>query len=595
MLARVLIILALVVVLGVPLVARLATTEPAPPATARRLIIATPHVPQIRAEFGEAFERWHQRIHGEPVSVDWRAPGAGTSEILKLLEAQYAAAAKAGKFDFTDPKNPVCPPGTIPFDLLFGGGTFDHGRLKSGIKTKVIDGGAERDVSIPMSVPAGLEQAMLDRVIGENRIGAGLLYDKDQYWIGAALSGFGIVYNRDMFRELGLPEPARFADLTDPRLANSIILADPRQSGSVMTAIEAILNASLWNTARAGGWEEELNRAFDEEAKSKTPWERSLSAERMASVEDAFDRAWRLLREMTANSRTYTAAATRPPIDISAGEGAAGLAIDFYGRGQAQAVLAPGQDPATGRVGYVDPKGEAYIDADPASILRGGPEPELAKRFIEFCLTDEAQLLWQLPSARSPAGEDNPVSVETKEQLGPRRYELRRMPVRRDFYPVRLADGSLAAEQPANAKTYFPHFIDQVNPFEIASGNRSCGWRSAIGPMLGSFAIDNAPAQRRAWAALRRAREDSAFPNDSLDQMERAFFSMPETPVKGADGPVRNLPFTAANFRAIRDAWRDARAMAAIEIGYAEFFRERYDEVVRLGERVRPAAAAAAR
>src|SRR5690606_21922861 len=116
---------------------------------------------------------------------------------------------------------------------------------------------------------------------------------------------------------------------------------------------------------------------------------------------------------------------TRPPIDVSQGDAVAGLAIDFYGRGQAQEVMASGETAETSRVGYVDPEGAVYIDADPVSILRGGPNPELARAFVEFLLTDEAQALWQMrATAGADAAEsDTPAGVNGA-PMGPRAYEL---------------------------------------------------------------------------------------------------------------------------------------------------------------------------
>jgi ABC-type Fe3+ transport system substrate-binding protein len=503
------------------------------------------------------------------VFVDWRSPGAGTSELLKVLEAQYAAAAKAGAFDFTDPKNPTAPPGTISFDIMFGGGSFDHGRLKSGVRVRVP--GQEKDVTIPMSAPAGLSDNELASWFGRdtsgsvtNTIGAGQLFDPQQFWIGTALSSFGIVYNREVLSRMGLPEPRTFADLTDPRLAGLVILADPRQSGSITTAFDEVLNAALWNRAESEGWLSELSAAFDKEAKDKTPWESSLSPAPMARVEVAFQEGWRTLREMTANARSFAPAATRPPIDISAGEGAAGLAIDFYGRGQAQAVGSGGGDGAKGaRLGYTDPVGATYIDADPASILRAGPNPVLAKRFVEFCLSEEGQLLWQLPSQRDPRHAGNPKAPEGR-TLGPRLYELRRMPVRADVI-----------------KAHLPQFVDQVDPFAIAAKHRPAGWRSAIGLMMGAFSIDNAHAQRRAWDALTRARADAAFPKDRLAQMESLFYAWPETPSK--DGTL--LPFDASHYRAVRDRWRDQKALAHLEVHSYTFFRDNYAKVLELAEK----------
>src|SRR3954468_15868312 len=293
-LARALIAVAFLVVLGVPFALRPASEREASGKDAPALIVITPHVQQIRREFVGAFARWHLAKYGERVAVDWRTPG-GTSEIVKQLEAQYTAAAKEGAFDLSDPKNPRCAAGTIGVDVAMGGGSFDHTRLKNGV-TATLGGGIgseSRPTRIPMSEPAGFSKEQLEAWYGENSIGGQRLYDPEQYWLGTALSSFGIVFNREVLGRLGLPEPRRFEDLAEFRYFGWVALADPRQSGSVATTFEAILNGYGW------------------------------------------DRGWAILREMCANSRYYTNSSTKPPIDISAGEAAAGLAIDFYGRSQA--------------------------------------------------------------------------------------------------------------------------------------------------------------------------------------------------------------------------------------------------------------------
>jgi iron(III) transport system substrate-binding protein len=545
MFARVAIFLAFALILGVPFLlheARTPTGGSVASGDAETLVIVTPHVPQIRDEFGQAFEAWHRRkFPNEPaVRVDWRAPG-GTTEIIKLLQDQVQARIRSGAFNFTDPKNPTCKDGTVDFDLVLGGGSFDHGRLKQGVQTKVMlkqaDGSMkETEVTVPISTPAGFSKAELDAYFGENAVGAQTLYDPQQFWIGTALSSFGIVYNRDMFRELNLPEPKAFEDLTDPRLMGKIIMADPRQSGSVATTLDSILSNF--------GWE----------------------------------KGWRVIRETCANTRTFSNSAPKPPIDVSQGEAAAGLAIDFYGRGQAQAVLAPGEDPANSRVGYVDPAGAVYIDADPASILRGARRPVLAKRFIEFCLSEEGQAMWQFPAVGGPNGlGKDPRSVnnpkgENGEPMGPRIAELRRLPVRRVMY-----------------EKYKSVMIDQVDPFVLASTTTPKGWRSALGPMMGAFAIDTAAEQRAAWRALNRARERAKagqFSAQTLAEMERLFYSWPTTPVvqkDGNGGAVKELEFTAENFKAIRDEWRRPGVQARLEIRYTGYFREVYSQVGKMG------------
>lgn len=512
-------LVALAVVLGVPFALR--------PAVAPRsadhqptLIVVTPHVQQIRREFEQAFDRWHQRRYGHRVHIDWRTPG-GTAEIIRQLEAQYLAALKQGRFDLSDPDHPRVQPGTIGVDVVFGGGSFDHTRLKRGVLVTRADGSSAR---VPMSVSAGFASAQLEAWYGDNRIGNQPLYDPDQHWLGTALSSFGIIYNREVLATLGLPAPTAFCDLADPRYAGWLALADPRHSASVATTFEAILNFY--------GWE----------------------------------RGWRLLREITANARYFTNASTRPPIDVAAGEAAAGLAIDFYGRSQAHAIARPGQTPFQTRVRYVDPADAPYVDADPVSILRGGPNPDLARRFVEFCLSEEGQALWSFRPRMSPARDaSDAASGSLPDPLGPHLYALHRLPVRRIMY-----------------EKYLSWFVDPVNPFAMARETPARGWRSALGVMMGAFAIDIADEQRAAWAALNRARGDGSFPPDRLTEMERLFYAFPDHPL--ADG--RRLPFTEANFALIEadaKAWCDPVRTARLRVTYTNFFRRAYARVVELG------------
>lgn len=596
----VLVILGLVAVVGVPLVMRPSAAR-ARASAEETLVVITPHVPQIRAEFAAAFDRWHRRKHGSGVSIDYRTPG-GTSEIIRFLQSVYSAHAirvleelrAEDREALGDPKLSIADrfgAGSMDADIVFGGGSFDHGRLKDpanvavwikpwekpgvtevkigplprgadatklaagkevtlpvslGEKTilvrlpmSAIEQGpsvvgsltadaalsarvdlsrAEREVQVSMSAPAGLDPAKLKTLIGENVIGVQTIHDPDQHWIGVAFSSFGVVYNRDWLKKLGLPEPTSFDDMGRPEFVGLVALADPRLSGSITTSMDAILSAY--------GWE----------------------------------KGWRVLRSMCANTRYYTAASSKPPIDVSQGEAAIGLAIDFYGRGQAQSILRLGQDASESRVGYVDPPGVVYIDADPVSVLRGAPHPELARRFIEFCLSDEGQALWQFHAKGDPRAAANPKN-DSGEPMGPDQYELRRMPVRRDFYT-----------------SYASFFIDKVEPFAAATSNKPAGWRSAIGPILGACAVDTADEQREAWRAIIAAEKDAAFPREVVAVMKELFFSFP--PHMTAKGET--IRFSPETMKAIRDDWRDAKARQAAEVSYVRYFRRIYSQIVEI-------------
>jgi len=586
----------------------------------RRLVVVTPHVQQIQDEFGRAFERWHAHHYPDepPVEVDFRHPG-GTSEIIKQLSAEFSAAIKAGRID---PETAHADPGTISFDIMFGGGTYDHGRLASGVSV-TLDGARVR---VPMSVPAGFEQQRLAEWFGlddagrvRRLIGASELFHEQQYWIGTALSGFGIVYNRELLDEMGLDEPASVEDMIDPGLAGWVALCDPRQSGSMTTSFDAVLNNYGWA------------------------------------------RGWHILRALSANTRYFTDRSTKPPIDVAQGEAALGLAIDFYGRSQSQAVMRSGQTPQTSRVGYVDPPGKVFIDPDPISILRGGPNPELARRFVVFVNSALGQSLWQFPATSGPRGGSNPIWHDGM-PMGPERVELRRMPITREMY-----------------QGYSEYFVDRIDPYGAASSVGNRGWRSGITPMMASFGVDSRAELKAAWqeiARLHRANPDGAHAlseairrfdlladrvwadardedrqswdaSDAMDhrfyergvvsgyewadaeslpgswpaelvraheavaeasrlvprifECERVFYRLPTgdrvgelwddlfAGARDADGEPLHpegafVDFTPSGYRAIRETWRDERVAARLSIVYTKIAKENYREVVALAQ-----------
>lgn len=505
--AQIIVAGALAAIIGVPFLMR-------PPAAREAdegpvLIVLTPHVQQIRHEFSLAFAAWHRERYGEPARIDWRQPG-GTSEIMRLLQAKFNAAVEQGRVSIGGDGTIEIAPGTIGFDVMLGGGSYDHGQLKRGrgVTMTVGQGAAARVVPVPMSTPPQppFDRATLDGWYGENRVGSSLLYDPEQYWLGTALSSFGIVYNRDVLGRLKLPEPRSFEDLCHPRLIGWVALSDPRQSGSVTTTYNSILDNE--------GWEE----------------------------------GWRLLREMAGNARYFTNSSTKPPIDVSQGEAAMGVAIDFYGRSQAQSVMRPGETAERARVGFTDPAGEVFIDADPVSIIRGGPNPELARRFVEFCLTDKAQSLWQFRAGQSADG------------LGPQRYELRRLPVRRVMY-----------------ERHFDRFMDRVNPFEIASEVEGRGWRPLIAPVMGAM-IDAHDELAEAWGVLTKARSTIGAPAAVVAEMKRLFYAMPGVTL-GDGTRVELSPETAGR---VLEAWRNPMLAARSRIEMTDELRRNFRQVVRL-------------
>jgi hypothetical protein len=233
-----------------------------------------------------------------------------------------------------------------------------------------------------------------------------------------------------------------------------------------------------------------------------------------------------------------------------------------------------------------------YVDADPVSVLRGCPHPTMARRFIEFCLSDEGQALWQMPPRGSGAGRRNPTGVDG-ERMGPARYSLRRMPSREAMYD-----------------RYMDYFVDRVNPFRFAAPLPDRGWRRSIDVMMGAFAVDTLAELRMAWEALQAARRESGVAPEALAEMERLFYAFPrgddisrlgammfptfEFPADAlldfspeVTGAADENPGGADNCRRVAATWGDPDVKARLRVVYTAFFRENYRRVAELGERGR--------
>jgi len=396
MTARLLIILAvLAAVVGVPFALKpkaslLANADDT-------LVIISPHLEAIRYEFSRGFAAYYKAKTGRTVRIDWRIVG-GTSEIARYLQGEYYNAFKrewtASGQRWTDETATAYTNATstaparaaflksnagIGIDIFFGGGAFDFiAQAKAGT---LVDCGMIiahpdwfTDASIPLSVS------------GEP------YYDPAGRWIGTCLSSFGICYNSDSLRRLGITTlPASWNDLTNPKLAHQVALADPTKSGSIAKAFEMVIQQQMQQVVGSG-------EATD------------------AALAEGWKRGLQLLLKASANARYFADAAGKVPLDVALGDAAIGMCIDFYGRFTSESVRV-GDQPS--RMQYFTPLGGSSIGVDPIGLLRGAPHPELAREFIAYVLSVEGQKLWDF-KVGAPGG--------------PTRYPLRRLPIRKELY-----------------------------------------------------------------------------------------------------------------------------------------------------------------
>ncbi len=540
-----LVFLALAVVTAVPFLLRPKDDQLAK--ADRTLVVITPHNEAIRFEFARAFNDYFKARHGQSVRIGWRTPG-GTSEIARFIASQYQAAFEfywtkhlgkkwtsqvLGAFD-----NRAIIPASDPaldnpeqaarraflksdvssgMDLFFGGGSFDF-ELQAAAGRLVDSGVLQRH-------PEWFGEGGIPRELGGEAF-----RDAIGRWVSACLGAFGICFNHDAARNLGLDPAAaaqtpqadgpfefhgftRWTDLAIPRLNRQIAVADPTKSGSAAKAFEMILQQQMREAVAQSA-------ASGEAAALAAGWENGL----------------RLIVRIAANARYFTDSGSKVPLDVAIGDAAAGMSIDFYGRFQSESV----RDPLTGfsRMEYRTPAAGSSTGGDPIGMLRGAPDPELAREFIDFVLSLEGQKLWNFRPG-TPGG--------------PVRFALRRPPVRPELYAPEFrqfrSDPDMMPYKDAQHSEYHPEWTAPLFQVISFSVRVAC--------------LDPHDELREAWEALIK----TGFPSDALAVFE----------------DVSPLSYAEANGR-LRDALRSPDRLAEVRLAkeLSDHFRANYLEVTRL-------------
>ena len=396
----------------------------------RRISIVTPHNETIRREFGEAFQQWWEEKTGEKVYVNWLTPG-GTSEIRKILNGKYKAAEKVGDAG-------------VGIDVFFGGGDYDFRQQAQAGHLAKLEIFAKR--------PEWFKQDVIPAdFTGE------LYYDPEHQWVGVCLSRFGICYNVDSLKRLGLEAPNKWSDLADPKYFGHVALADPTKSGSVSRAFEMLIQEQMHDAiAKAKQKPGETKEQLDMRARS-AGWDRGIN----------------LIQKIAANARYFTDSATKIPHDVAQGNAAAGMCIDFYGRTYEEMLK---KEDGSSRVRWISPQGGTSMSVDPVAVLRGAPDPEIAQAFVEFLLTEKAQLLWN-------ARPGTPVGTQYR--------ALRRMPIRKDVY---IEENMQYFADPSNP-------YNEVGSFVYKSELTGKGFRS-IQYIIRLMCLDSHEELKDAWKKL---------------------------------------------------------------------------------------------
>ena len=254
-------------------------------------------------------------------------------------------------------------------------------------------------------------------------VGGVPIYDPEFRWFGVALSSFGILYNKRVLELNHWPVLDTWRDLAERAPVGSVGLGDPRNSGTMHMMYEVILQRYGW------------------------------------------DEGWRLITLLAAKSRGFDRAATSTAKDVTTGNIAYGLAIDFYAFTQ---IAAAGAD----NLGFVLPSDCVVINPDALAILRGAPNRAVAQHFIEFAISEAGQTLLVLPRGHSGGAHD---------------FSIERMSVVPELYE-RYAGVTLLPINPFAQRTSFH--------YDAAKGSARWG---VLNDLIGATLIDVYPELIGAW------------------------------------------------------------------------------------------------
>lgn len=329
--------------------------------------------------------------------------------------------------------------------------------------------------------------------------------DPDGAYLGFALSGYGLLWNQRYLDRHGLPAPKRWEDLRRPVYARHLGITAPSRSGTMHLMVETVLQMQ--------GWE----------------------------------RGWATWLEIAGNLATVTARSYGVVDGVAKGRFGVGLSIDFLGQ-------SAGSEEEDLRFAY--PADSLFLPASVA-LLRGAPNPEGARAFIDFLLSPAGQVLLVRPDIRrlpvrpdayaaAPAGYPDPYRTETGDDLF-------------------LFDRALSGVRYELVNLLF----DELVTFRVKTLNRV--WQlihegEARLSALYVSALDGTASHEPVAAELLRAARAAAtaVPVSAAEAADPAF-SM------ALRRPARGLPVSSRQ--------------AELEAAWRAFSRQRLDEALALAER----------
>jgi len=228
-----------------------------------------------------------------------------------------------------------------------------------------------------------LERYSLPKEIGARipaKIGDFPIHDPDGNFFGFAVSGYGLMWNRNYLQAHRLPAPKEWTDMSDAKYHGHLVISAPSRSGTTHITIEVILQAYGW------------------------------------------DKGWALLLNAGGNMGAITERSFGVPEAVISGQYGIGVVIDFFGL----SAIASGHP-----VDFAYPSLTSVVPAN-VGIVKSGPNPENARAFVNFLLAEPGQMLLFSPEigrlpvipelyAKGPKNYPNPFQMK----LGGVRFNTR--------------------------------------------------------------------------------------------------------------------------------------------------------------------------
>ncbi len=321
------------------------------------LVIITPHNEAIRYEFARGFRDWYKARTGKTVRIDWRVPG-GTTEIARYLASEYQApfenhwrckmqhaldrdGAEILRRPHDQNRRPRRRQGHgsrrwrgrafldsdvgIGIDLFFGGGSFDF--VAAG------GGGAVGGLRLHPGAPG---------VVRRRSATASRRRFRRRAVLG---QGRRVVRRRAVVASASATTTTRLergCGVTPRRHETGTTWPIPRTSGRSRDGRPKHVRVGGQGVRDDHPAADRGRQVEPGPAATRSGTRQTRAAERRRKGGTA---AMRLIQKMGANTRYFTDSAPKIPIDVADGDAAIGMAIDFYGRFQAESTPRPAHGP----------------------------------------------------------------------------------------------------------------------------------------------------------------------------------------------------------------------------------------------------------